>query len=60
MFCAKDVCNALGYNNSRDAERNHVEIEDVEKIYTPTKGGKQMMAYVSESVLCSHSIHKIR
>ena len=51
MFCAKDVCNALGYNNSRDAVRNHVETEDVEKIYTPTKGGKQMMAYVSESGL---------
>ena len=29
LFCAKDVCDALGYNNSRDAMRKHVEIEDV-------------------------------
>ena len=51
MFCAKDVCDALKFNNSRDAVRNHVETEDVEKIYTPTKGGKQLMTYVNESGL---------
>ena len=51
MFCAKDVCDALKFNNSRDAVRNHVETEDVEKIYTPTKGGKQLMNYVNESGL---------
>ena len=31
MFCAKDVCDALGYNNSRDALRKHVEPDDVAK-----------------------------
>ena len=51
MFCAKDVCDVLKFNNSRDAVRNHVETEDVEKIYTPTKGGKQLMNYVNESGL---------
>ena len=28
MFCAKDVCDALGYCNSRDAVRKHIEKED--------------------------------
>ena len=36
LFCALDVCGALGYNNSRDAMRKHVEIEDVAKRDTPT------------------------
>ena len=51
MFCAKDVCDTLGYNNSRDALRNHVEAEDVEKFDTPTKGGKQKLNYINESGL---------
>ena len=51
MFCAKDVCDTLGYNNSRDALRNHVEEEDVEKFDTPTKGGKQKLNYINESGL---------
>ena len=51
MFCAKDVCSVLGYMNGRDAVKNHVEPEDVEKIYTPTNGGKQRMLYVNESGL---------
>lgn len=51
MFCAKDVCDTLGYNNSRDALRNHVEAEDVEKFDTPTKGGKQRLNYINESGL---------
>lgn len=53
MFCAKDVCDTLGYNNSRDALRNHVEAEDVEKFDTPTKGGKQRLNYINESGLYS-------
>ena len=28
LFCAKDVCDALGYSNGRDAVRKHVEDED--------------------------------
>ena len=34
LFCAKDVCDALGYNNSRDALRKHVEGDDVAKCDT--------------------------
>ena len=51
MFCAKDVCDTLGYNNSRDALRNQVEADDVEKFDTPTKGGKQKLNYINESGL---------
>lgn len=52
-FCAKDVCDALGYNNSRDAMRKHVEIEDVAKRDTPTVSGNQKMAFINESGLYS-------
>lgn len=31
MFCASDVCRALGYNNGRDAVAKHVEEGDVAK-----------------------------
>ena len=31
LFCGKDVCNALGYSNSREALRKHVEKDDVTK-----------------------------
>ena len=31
MFFAKDVCDALEYNNSRDALRKHIEEDDVAK-----------------------------
>ena len=51
MFCAKDVCDSLGYNNSRDALRKHVEMGDVAKRDTPTTSGIQMMTYVNESGL---------
>jgi prophage antirepressor-like protein len=53
MFCAKDVCDALGYINSRDAMRKHVEKDDVSKCDTPTTSGNQMMTYVNESGLYS-------
>ena len=36
LFCAKDVCEALGYGNCRDAVRRHVENEDGMKRPTPT------------------------
>ena len=39
LFCAKDVAVALGYGNSREALRKHVEQEDVTKRDTPTAGG---------------------
>ena len=51
MFCAKDVCDALGYNNSRDTLRKHVERGDVAKCDTPTTSGRQIMTFINESGL---------
>ena len=47
-FVAKDVAVILGYNNPRDAVRNHVYDDDkgVEKIDTP--GGKQKFTIVND------------
>ena len=53
MFCAKDVCDALGYGNSREALRKHVEAEDVTKRDTLSNGGIQLTAFINESGLCS-------
>ena len=53
MFCAKDVCDALGYNNSRDTLRKHVERGDVAKCDTPTSSGNQLMTFTNESGLYS-------
>lgn len=36
LFCAADVCNALGYSNGRDAISRHVDEGDVVKCDTPT------------------------
>ena len=51
LFCAKDVCNALSYGNSREALHKHVDEKDVTKRDTLTKGGKQMMTFINESGL---------
>ena len=51
LFCAKDVCDALKYGNSREALRKHVDEKDVTKRDTLTKGGKQMMTFINESGL---------
>ena len=52
MFCAKDVCNALGYNNSRDAMRKHVEMDDVAKRDTiDSMGRTQHATFINESGL---------
>ena len=54
MFCAKDVCDALGYNNSRDTLRKHVETDDVAKCdITDSLGRKQMTSFINESGLYS-------
>lgn len=50
LFCASDVCKALGYINGR------VTIErlfgkGVTKCYTPTSGGNQELTYLTESQL---------
>lgn len=49
LFCAMDLCSALGYANGRKAVADHCDEEDVTKRYTPTNGGMQQLTYVNES-----------
>lgn len=49
LFVASDVCDALGYSNSRKAVGDHVYSEDVTKRDTPTNGGIQSLSYINES-----------
>lgn len=49
LFCAMDLCHALGYSNGRDAVAKHVDSEDVAKRDTLTKGGTQQLTFVTES-----------
>ena len=53
LFCAKDVCDILGYANARDAVRQHtVSNYDVVKCDIIDKlGRKQSMTFVNESGL---------
>lgn len=53
LFCAADVCKALGYANPRDAISRHVDEGDVAKRDTPTTSGVQSMTFVNESGLYS-------
>ena len=53
MFCAKDVCDALGYKKASNAIALHVDKGDALKQGTPTTSGVQMMLYVNESGLYS-------
>ena len=54
MFCAKDVALALGYGNSREALRKHVEMDDVTKCDTiDSMGRTQHAAFINESGLCA-------
>ena len=53
IFCAVDVCKALGYSNSRDAVIRHVDERDVVKYDTLTNSGTQSMTYINESGLYS-------
>ena len=51
-FCAKDVCDALGYRRSNDAVRVHVEIDDTVKRSTvDSLGRKNIALFVNESGL---------
>ena len=53
-FCAKDVCDALGYGNSREALRKHVEKDDVTKCDTiDTLGRSQQITFINDSGLYS-------
>lgn len=53
LFCATDVCTALGYVNSRKAIADHVDEWDVTKRNTLTSGGAQQLTYINESGLYS-------
>ena len=66
MFCAKDVCDILGYKNQRDAIQRHVEKVGVvkrdvkvsgslRKDGTPTKRSQQMI-FVNERDFSTLSI----
>ena len=52
LFCANDVCYALGYLNPRKAVTDHVHADDVTKRYTiDALGRKQESNFVNESGL---------
>lgn len=47
-FVASDVCNILGYANSRRTIDLHCKTKGVTKRYTPTESGNQEMVYINE------------
>lgn len=52
LFCAADICNALGYNNSRDAIARHCDEGDVVKRdIIDSLGRTQQASFVNESGL---------
>ena len=51
LFCAKDVCDALGYKQTHKAVERHVDKGDGMKRPTPTASGIQTMLYINESGL---------
>ena len=52
LFCAKDVAEALGYKNTRDALQKHVERDDVAKCDTiDSMGRTQLATFINESGL---------
>ena len=53
MFCAKDVCDALGYSNGRDAVRKHVDGEDKTTVAICDTGSnyKSQAIFINESGL---------
>lgn len=54
LFCASDLCLALGYSNSRDAVARHIDEDDVVKRDTiDSLGRNQTVTYVTESGMYS-------
>ena len=52
VFCAKDVAEALGYKNTRDSLKRHVDDDDVVKHDTIDRLGRTQQAiFVNESGL---------
>ena len=51
LFCGKDVCDALGYSNGRDAVRKHVEGEDKTTVAICDTGSnyKTQAIFINES-----------
>ncbi|MCM1513321.1 MAG: Bro-N domain-containing protein [Oxalobacter formigenes] len=47
-FCAIDVCQILGYSNSRKSIADHCKSKGVTKRYTLTAGGKQELVFINE------------
>ncbi|AWB52363.1 BRO-N domain-containing protein [Pasteurella multocida] len=47
-FCGVDVCNILGYENSRTTIQKHCKQGGVSKRYTPTQSGEQEMIFINE------------
>lgn len=47
-FCGVDVCNILGYENSRATIQKHCKQGGVSKRYTPTQSGEQEMIFINE------------
>ena len=47
-FCGTDVCNILGYQNSRKALQDHCKEAGVTKRYTPTTSGNQEITIINE------------
>ena len=46
-FCAKDVCDVLGYVNGRDAIEKHCKIKGVARVRTITNGGIQKLTFIN-------------
>lgn len=44
LFCASDVCKALGYTNTSKALSDHCVEKGITNRYTPTNGGLQTAA----------------
>ena len=53
MFVGKDVAQALGYCNTRDALNKHVDAEDKGVAKCDTLGGGQNLVFINESGLYS-------
>ncbi len=51
VFCAKDVCNILGYANAAQAVQKNCKKKGISVRDTLTKGGLQSMAYITEANL---------
>ena len=53
IFCAADICRALGYSKGRKAISDHCDEGDVTKRDTPTSSGVQSMTFVNEAGMYS-------